>query len=275
MRGQPLLSGRRNYLGDTKRCRAVISLCAAVLATLVTAAAASAQAPAYTPPAWFIEGVELVKQQAPAADCEPKYSGDSWILDYQACAFFGRPVSGAVANGRCSAYGASNEVSYTCLVWFGPVAEHSCSRFSSPDLDAWRGGEYKPDKPYTSHAELTDCLDSESPGPQDVSKLSGKRSQSAGSSVAVDVTCTQRCTAGATGKLTIAGASQSFKLKAKTKTIEAYAHATLKLVVSKQARNAARRALKTNKQVRAKLAVTVVDGVGTRRVKHRTVKIRL
>ena len=47
------------------------------------------------------------------------------------------------------------------------------------------------------------------------------------------------------------------------------------LAISKQARKAARRALGASKQVRAKLAIAVVDAAGTRRIKYRTVRLRL
>jgi hypothetical protein len=249
-----------------------------MLATPVSAAAASAQVPAYAPPDWFSEGVALVKQKAPAADCELKYSGELWSMDYTTCRFEGKPVSGAVANGHCSAYvvpPAPYEVGYNCVIWFGALALHSCSRFSSAAPDAWRGGKFDANAPYTAHAELVECLEAESPGTQDVSKLSVKRIQSVGSSISVGVTCTERRTARATGRLTIAGGARSFKLKAASKTIAARNIATLRLALPKKARRAARRALRKNKQVGAKLAIAVVDAVGTRRIKHRTVRLRL
>ena len=199
-------------------------------------------------------------------------------MDYATCRFEGKPVSGAVANGHCSAYvapPAPYEVAYNCVIWFGALALHSCSRFSTAAPDAWRAGKFDANAPYTAHAELVECLDSESPGAQDVSKLSGKRTQRVGSSVSVAVTCTERCTARATGKLVIADGRKSFKLKAASKTIAARNIATLRLALPKKARRAVRRALRKSEQVRAKLAIAVVDAVGTRRTKHRTVRLRL
>ena len=133
---------------------------------LVCPAAASAQAPAYAPPAWFTEGVELVKQKEPAANCEPKNTGDAWAVDEQTCFFEGRPVSGAVANGRCGTYVSATINAYSCVVWYGALALHSCSRYAMSAPDAWRGGKFDANAPYTSHAELVECLDAESPAPR-------------------------------------------------------------------------------------------------------------
>ena len=97
-------------------------------------------------------------------------------------------------------------------------------------------------------------------------RLSGKRTQKLGKSVAVTVSCPdEACRAVATGNL---------KLKRATKSIRKGGKATLKLKLSKKARRAIRRALRKRRKVRAKLKVTVTDAARNSRVLRRTVRLK-
>jgi len=107
-------------------------------------------------------------------------------------------------------------------------------------------------------------------------KLSGKKTQKAGRSVRVRVSCpNEACTAKATGSIDVPGArgARRLKLGAATVQIARGGKATLKLKVSRKALGTIKRALRRRAKVRAKLKVTVRDAAGNRTVKPRTIKL--
>jgi hypothetical protein len=278
-----------------------------MLATLVAATQASAQAPpppppggpayvvpAYAPPAWLAEGVAVVRQANPAADCARRYpTGPAWVHDAITCSFESGLVSGATAHGACGMYltigsdpAAPLEPRTYCWIYFGGPDDsptHTCLRKSWEGPDAWRGGSVAdPLEPFTLHAQLAACLDAQRPdgredAPPPAFRTSPKPVQKSGPDVSVTVTCSASCTATATGKLAFEGAAaaRSFKLKTAKRAIAAGVRATLRLRVPRPLRRAAKRALKQDRKVRAKLTITVVDAAGSRGAKHRTVRLRL
>ncbi len=253
--------------------------------------------PAYEPPAWLLEGIAVVKQANPAADCERRYpTGFTAVHDSSTCSFESRLVRGATAQGRCGmnlviVLGSSTllEPFTFCEFYFGGpgainVKSPLCTRNSTNEPHTWRGGNLA--DPLTiqlePYADLATCLDAQRPGsPGDAAspppRTSAEPVQKAGPTVDINVTCAAGCTATATGNLTVgrAAASRSLKLKTANKTIAAGTSATMKLRVPKRVRKAAKTALKQGRKVKAKLAITIVDAAGTRTVKRRTVKLRL
>ncbi len=92
--------------------------------------------------------------------------------------------------------------------------------------------------------------------------------------VVVAVTSDENGTATASGRLSVPGASRTFKLRPASATLTAGKRARLKLRVTKKARGAARRSLRRGRRVRARVTITVRDGAGNIATAKRTVKVR-
>lgn len=106
--------------------------------------------------------------------------------------------------------------------------------------------------------------------------LSGKRTQKAGKSVKVGVSCPdEACTATATGSVSMPGSNvaRRFKLRAARAKIPSGGKATLELKISRRVRGTIKRALGRSAQVKAELKVSAVDVAGNRTVKRRTVRL--
>lgn len=106
--------------------------------------------------------------------------------------------------------------------------------------------------------------------------LSGRKTQKAGKSVKVGVSCPdEACTAKATGNVSVPGpsAARRFKLQAATAQIPSGGKATLKLKISRRMLGTIKRALGRRAKVEATLKVSVVDGAGNRTVKRRIVRL--
>ena len=109
-----------------------------------------------------------------------------------------------------------------------------------------------------------------------IAALSGKKSQKAGRSVRVGVSCpTEACIARATGSIDVPGArgARRIKLGAASAPIARGEKATLKLKVSRKTLRTVKRALRRGKKVRAKTRVTVRDAAGNQTVKRRAIRL--
>ncbi len=109
-----------------------------------------------------------------------------------------------------------------------------------------------------------------------LARLSGKRTQKLGKSVAVTVTCVnEACRAVGTASTNVPVVkAKRFGLKRTTKSIRSGSRATLKLKLSAKARRAIKRALRKRRKVRVKVKVTVADAAGNARVLRRTVRLK-
>jgi hypothetical protein len=102
-------------------------------------------------------------------------------------------------------------------------------------------------------------------------KLSGKTRQRLGPAVAVTVSCSETCTATATGTL---HAGKSYALRKSSRAGRAHRALTLRLKLSPKARKAAKKALKRHRKVTAKVKVVVKDKAGNKTSKTRTIKLK-
>jgi len=109
-----------------------------------------------------------------------------------------------------------------------------------------------------------------------VTTASAKKTQKAGSSVAVTASCSESCTALARGKLSISGAAsaaRTYTIKSKPAAVQAGAKRTLKLAVSKKLLATVRKALAKRRRVSVKITVTATDAAGN--AARKTVSVRL
>jgi hypothetical protein len=91
----------------------------------------------------------------------------------------------------------------------------------------------------------------------------------------VTASCTEACVLSATGSVTTAGASRTFKLKgSKTKLLPAGKKVKLKLKLTKRSYKAIRKALKRKRKVKAVIKVTARDKGGAKRTFKRTLKLK-
>ncbi len=108
-----------------------------------------------------------------------------------------------------------------------------------------------------------------------VASLSGPKSQKAGSTVKVVVSCgSEACSAAASGSANVPGASKVFKLRSVKKQLAAGRKATLKLRIPKKALRAIRKALRRKRKITAKIKVRVTDARGNSRTSRRSVKLK-
>lgn len=148
-----------------------------------------------------------------------------------------------------------------------------------------------PNTTYTAYASFTDGARTLSriwsfgtaPVPDTtapVAKLTGRRSQKLGKTVAVTVSCiSETCLATARGS---ARAPKLGAAKAKTHTLKKISKAIvkgtkvkLKLKLTGKARTAIRRRLKSRKRVTVKVRVVVVDATNNARTLRRSIKLKL
>jgi PKD repeat protein len=108
-------------------------------------------------------------------------------------------------------------------------------------------------------------------------KLSGKKKQTLGATVSVGVTCDEACTVTASGRVrTNQGkARRSFKLKPKSVHLSPRRAGTLKLKLTKAARDAATEALQGGSSASAGLSITATDGSGNAASARRQVRLVL
>jgi hypothetical protein len=102
-------------------------------------------------------------------------------------------------------------------------------------------------------------------------RLSGKSTQKLGKTVAVTVSCSEACTATATGTLS---AGKVYRLAKSSRPLRAHHKLTLKLKLSARLRTAVRRALARHRKVRVKVKVVVKDAHGNRTSKTRTIRLK-
>lgn len=110
-----------------------------------------------------------------------------------------------------------------------------------------------------------------------LARLSGRRTQKLGRSVAVTVTCqNEACRAAGTASTTNVPVvkSKRFALRRTTRSIRSGGRATLRLRLSAKARRAIRRALRNRRRVSVRVRVTVSDAAGNSRVLRRTVRLK-
>jgi hypothetical protein len=106
--------------------------------------------------------------------------------------------------------------------------------------------------------------------------LSGKKTQKAGRSVKVDVSCPdESCTAKGSGSVSVprVSAARRFTLRAATAQIPSGGKATLRLKIPRRVLGTIKRALRGRAKVKARLKVSVVDVAGNRTVKRRTIRL--
>ncbi len=92
--------------------------------------------------------------------------------------------------------------------------------------------------------------------------------------VVVSVTSDENGTATASGNLSVPGASRTFKLRSAKATVTAGKRTSLRLRVSSKALQAAKRATRRGRRVRARVTIVVRDGAGNVATAKKTVKVR-
>jgi hypothetical protein len=92
--------------------------------------------------------------------------------------------------------------------------------------------------------------------------------------VVVTVTSDEDGTATASGRLSVPGASRTFKLRSASGKVTAGKRARLRLRVTRKALGAARRSLRRGRRVRARVTIVVRDGAGNVATAKKTVKVR-
>ncbi len=110
--------------------------------------------------------------------------------------------------------------------------------------------------------------------------VSGEKAQKLGEKVSVEVNCsTETCAATLDGKVRVRGAraAKTYKLKQVSKAIpqDGTRKQKLELKLSKEVRDAARKALTKGEKVTVALTIVAADAVGNRTTKQRTVKLKL
>jgi hypothetical protein len=106
-------------------------------------------------------------------------------------------------------------------------------------------------------------------------ELSGKRTQRAGRSIAVVVSCpAEPCTATATGTVSTPGAAKVYKLGSATANIPKGGKATLELKVPGKARRTIKRALRRKQKIKAQIVVTAHDAAGNKTTRKRTIRLK-
>jgi hypothetical protein len=111
-----------------------------------------------------------------------------------------------------------------------------------------------------------------------LARLSGPREQHPlrRGALLVDVACpAEACTATAAATLRLPGRAHALRLAARSVLLGRGQKRTLRLVLSRSARSALRRALGGDRVVKAKLSVTVADTVGNQATATRTVRVTL
>ncbi len=111
-----------------------------------------------------------------------------------------------------------------------------------------------------------------------LARLSGPREQHPlrRGALRVDVTCpAEACAAWATATLRLPGRAHALRLGAKPVVLGQGQTRTLRLALSPAARSALRRALRSHREVKAKLLVTVADSIGNAATSARTVRVAL
>jgi PKD repeat protein len=117
--------------------------------------------------------------------------------------------------------------------------------------------------------------------------LSGKKRQKLGTTVSVGAVCDEACRATASGRVVViggsrahghrrskrAGARHSFRLTPKSVQLAAGAAGTLKLKLTRAARQAATKALRSGGSVEANLSITATDGSGNATTATRQVRL--
>lgn len=108
-----------------------------------------------------------------------------------------------------------------------------------------------------------------------VALLSGPKTQKAGPTIVVIVSCgREACRAAASGTVSVPGAAKVFKLRSTTRQVGAGRKAKLKLRVPEKALRAIRKALRRKRKVTAKIGLRVSDAAGNARTSRRSVKIK-
>jgi hypothetical protein len=109
-----------------------------------------------------------------------------------------------------------------------------------------------------------------------VARLSGALAQHPlrRAAILVAVTCpAEACTAGATGMLRLPGRTHALRLRARPVSVGQGQTLTLRLALSRAARSAVRRALRTRRGLEARLLVTVTDTAGNAATAPRSVRL--
>jgi hypothetical protein len=109
-----------------------------------------------------------------------------------------------------------------------------------------------------------------------LARLSGPREQHPlrSGALSVDVTCpAESCTATAAATLRLPNRAHALRLKAKPVVLGQGEARTLRLVLSRSARSALRRAMRGHRVVKAKLVVAVADTLGNTKTATRSVRL--
>jgi hypothetical protein len=92
--------------------------------------------------------------------------------------------------------------------------------------------------------------------------------------VSLPLSCSERCTVRASGRLSLRRGGKRIALKLVRRTVPAGGRATVKLRLSRQARVLLRRSLRRGKRVTASVVIQVSDAAGNVRTVRRTIRLR-